>query len=180
MLAESCAYLDIETTGLDPDSSDITVLGIYIEDESGEPRSCEHGRGGKVIQLVGEDIRSSRLAEIFKDIKKLFTYNGEKFDLPFIRAKLGIDLQSLCQHVDLMHICWQNNLYGGFKKVERRLGITRELEGIDGKEAVFLWHRYAHNGDETALKTLLKYNEEDVKNLKHLKQKLLEILDYKG
>ncbi len=86
----------------------------------------------------------------------------------------------MCQHVDLMHICWQNNLYGGFKKVERRLGITRELEGIDGKEAVFLWHRYAHNGDETALKTLLKYNEEDVKNLKHLKQKLLEILDYKG
>jgi len=115
MFSEPCAYLDIETTGLDPNSSDITVLGIYIEDES----------GGKVIQLVGEDIRSSRLAEIFKDIKKLFTYNGEKFDLPFIRAKLGIDLQSLCQHVDLMHICWQNNLYGGFKKVERHLGITR-------------------------------------------------------
>ena len=168
MLSEPCAYLDIETTGLDPASSDITVLGIYIEDENEK----------KVIQLVGGDIQSSKLAEVFKDIKKLFTYNGEKFDLPFIRAKLGIDLKRLCRHVDLMHICWKNNLYGGFKAVERRLGITRRLEGIDGKEAVFLWYRYANNNDETALKTLLKYNKEDVINLRHLKQKLSAITDY--
>ncbi len=165
MLSETCAYLDIETTGLDPASADITVVGVYLEDEDGE----------RVIQLVGEEIRTSRLLEIFKDVTMLFTYNGVQFDLPFIKHKLGVDLTNHCRHKDLMHICWQNNLYGGFKEVERKLGIKRKLQGINGKEAVILWYKYINNGDEKALKTLLCYNKEDVTNLKKLKQKLSEI-----
>lgn len=168
MKSQICAYLDIETTGLDPVCADITVVGVYLEDESGE----------KIIQLVGEEIRTSRLLEIFKDVKILFTYNGLQFDLPFIKSKFGVDLAKYCRHTDLMHICWQNNLYGGFKEVERKLGIKRELQGIDGKEAVILWYKYADNGDESALRTLLSYNKEDLANLKILKQKLFEIADY--
>lgn len=162
MKSNSCAYLDIETTGLEPASAEITVLGIYIEDESAE----------KVIQLIPGEITHPAILEIFKDIKMLYTYNGAQFDLPFIKAKTGIELEKCCRHKDLMYLCWDRGLYGGLKAVEKKLGIKRTLEGIDGKGAVMLWHRYIDSGDENALKTLLEYNREDLLNLKLLRKRL--------
>jgi len=72
-----------------------------------------------------------------------------------------------------MYDCWRNNLYGGFKAVERQLGIERQLRDINGYQAVILWWRYVNNYDEDALAILLEYNKEDVLNLKTLKEKLL-------
>jgi hypothetical protein len=71
-----------------------------------------------------------------------------------------------------MYDCWRNNLYGGFKAVERQLGISRQLRGIDGLEAVRLWWRYRDYGDNDALAVLLEYNREDVVNLKALRERL--------
>ena len=163
MEKRTCAYLDIETTGLSPACADLTVVGICLEDDQGS---------GEIIQLVGEEICASKLLQIFKKVKELFTYNGSRFDLPFIQSKLGINLEKRCRHTDLMYICWEKNLYGGFKEVERQLCIDRELAGIDGREAVTLWYNYINYGDEKALQTLLKYNKEDVTNLRILRQKL--------
>jgi uncharacterized protein YprB with RNaseH-like and TPR domain len=52
------------------------------------------------------------------------------------------------------------------------LDIGRESVGIDGLEAVRLWWRYVETFDLDALNVLLKYNKEDVQNLKVLKEKL--------
>jgi uncharacterized protein YprB with RNaseH-like and TPR domain len=41
------------------------------------------------------------------------------------------------------------------------VGIRRMLKGLDGLDAVHLWSRYLR-GDEEALRTLLRYNAEDV------------------
>jgi hypothetical protein len=71
-----------------------------------------------------------------------------------------------------MYDCWRNNLYGGFKSVEQQLGIPRQLQGIGGLGAIWLWWEYRNGGDQNALTTLLKYNEEDVVNLKALKERL--------
>jgi len=71
-----------------------------------------------------------------------------------------------------MYDCWDNNLYGGFKVVEQRLGIHRRLRGIDGFEAVQLWWRYLKGGNQNALALLLEYNKEDVVNLKTLRERL--------
>jgi hypothetical protein len=49
----------------------------------------------------------------------LYSYNGKEFDLPFIAAKLGVDLAEAFSHCDLMEQCWRRNLYGGQKKVEK-------------------------------------------------------------
>ena len=156
------AYLDIETTGLSPLESELTVIGIYRE----------NGNDSRVMQIVGEDISSASLITAIGNITKLYTYNGSRFDLPFIKAKLNVDLTECCPHEDLMYACWRKNLKGGLKSVERQLGIARELTGIDGWAAVQLWWNYINDGDRDALATLLKYNEEDVLNLRVLRERL--------
>lgn len=156
------AYLDIETTGLSPDYNKLTVIGIYKE----------NGADNSVIQLIGNEITSLSLHEAMNDIDTLYTYNGSRFDLPFIKVKLNVDLKEYCPHVDLMYACWKNNLKGGLKSVERQLGIERALTDIDGWVAVQLWHKYNNFGDKESLAKLLKYNEEDIVNLKTLRERL--------
>jgi len=157
------AYLDIETTGLSWLYGDITVIGIYLTD----------GGDSRLVQLVEWDITRDNLLEALEGVHTIYTYNGHRFDLPFIQSYLGIDLASQYHHHDLMYDCWRNNLYGGFKAVEQQLGISRKLKGIAGREAVVLWWRYRNNNDKSALATLLKYNEEDAVNLKALRDCLL-------
>ncbi len=157
------AYLDTETTGLSPWYSGITVVGIYL---------C-NGDDANFIQLVGEDITAASVLEALVGVDIIYTYNGSRFDLPFIYTLLGINLAKIFTHRDLMYDCWKNNLYGGFKAVERQLGIERRLTEVNGCEAVKLWWRYVNYFDLDALTTLLEYNKEDVLNLKILKEMLL-------
>ncbi len=141
-------YLDIETTGLSPRYDAITVIGIY---------RC-NGQSSELIQLVGEEVTRGNLVEALEGVETIYTYNGSRFDLPFIAASLDINLQSHFHHHDLMYDCWRNNLYGGFKEVERQLGIARQLKGINGFMAVVLWMRFQDYGDEDTLSLLLRYN----------------------
>ena len=156
------AYLDIETTGLSPWDNEITVVGIHI---------CS-GAETRFIQLVGEDITADSLLEALTGVSVIYTFNGSRFDLLFISYRLGVDLDQRFMHHDLAYDCWRKNLYGGLKRVERKLDIKRRLTEIDGYEAARLWRRYVNDHDEDALKTLLEYNKEDVLNLKTLKERL--------
>ncbi len=157
------AYLDIETTGLSPFADRITVVGIYRQVV---PHEFE------LVQLVGREISSESLLQALDGVDTLYTYNGARFDLVFIEAWLQVALQSLLLHRDLMYDCWRQDLYGGLKAVEQQLGIDRTLRGVTGRQAVELWWRYARQGDEAALQTLLEYNREDVVNLKELRERL--------
>lgn len=156
------AYLDIETTGLCSFYDDITVIGICLA----------NGSDKSVIQLVGGDATRSNLLRNLRCVDTIYTYNGSRFDLPFISSRLGVNLKEHFHHRDLMHDCWRNDLYGGFKAVERQLGISRRLAGIGGAEAVTLWWRYQAKHDKKALDLLLEYNKEDVVNLVTLKGRL--------
>ena len=156
------AYLDIETTGLSCQYADITVIGIYLV---GDKRP-------KFMQLVGKDINVNNLLEAVDGVGTFYTYNGSRFDMPFIHGSLGVNLETIAEHHDLMYDCWRCNLRGGFKAVEQQLGISRKLKGVNGLDAIFLWRKYLEYNDEEALDKLLKYNKEDVVNLKVLRDKL--------
>jgi hypothetical protein len=157
------AYLDIETTGLSPYAGELTVIGIHIEN------GCD-----EVIQMIGDEISRTALIETLMNVDRLYTYNGSRFDLPFIREKLNVDLTDCCPHTDLMYSCWQRDLKGGLKAVERQLGIERKLTDVDGWVAVQLWNNYKQNGCANSLNKLLEYNKEDVLNLKQLR-KILKV-----
>ena len=156
------AYLDIETTGLSRQFADLNVIGIAVV----------KGQACRMEQLVGRDISAEKLLPLLEGADEIYTYNGSRFDLPFIKAKLGLDLKNQFKHTDLMYYCWRKDLKGGLKAVETRLGIQRKLEGINGRIAVWLWWDYVNNHDERALRTLLEYNKEDVLNLQLLRRKL--------
>ena len=156
------AYLDIETTGFSRYYCDLTVIGIALE----------NGRKCQVVQLIESNLSKKRLLKALKDVDELYSYNGSRFDLPFIETKLGVDLKQCFKHTDLMYDCWQQGLKGGLKVVERLLGIQRRLTGVDGYMAVQLWYDYVNNNNKRALRMLLEYNQEDVVNLRVLRRKL--------
>ncbi len=157
------AYLDIETTGLSSSRDEITVVGIHLD--NGVDTNC--------IQLVGIEITANEILDTIKGVRVIYTYNGSRFDLPFIYTKLGINLARDFNHRDLMYDCWKCNLYGGLKAVEKQLRIERKLTEVNGYEAVRLWWRYVESFDLGALNTLLEYNKEDVISLKTLKELLI-------
>jgi len=155
-------YLDIETTGLNPARSQLTVVGLELE----EPPA-----GRRLVQLVAPHITPERLLRFIGGARVLYTYNGARFDLPFLRAKLGLDLTQGLLHRDLMYDCWRLGLYGGLKAVERHLGIRRRLVNLNGQHAAWLWRQW-QRGDRRSLQLLLLYNREDLRSLRLLRRYL--------
>ena len=68
------AYIDIETTGLSRYNCDLTVIGIALE----------KGRECHIVQLLEGDLYEAKLLKVLKGVDEIYTYNGSRFDLPFI------------------------------------------------------------------------------------------------
>lgn len=147
----SCAYLDIETTGLS-ESATITTIALYD--------------GNRIKYYIQGENLNDFVTDI-QDYTVLITYNGRSFDIPFIEAYFNIQLSQA--QIDLRYVLGHLGYKGGLKKCEKALGIDRdELDGVDGYFAVILWRFYQQTGNEKALETLLAYNIEDVINLETL------------
>ncbi|MEF8781166.1 MAG: ribonuclease H-like domain-containing protein [Haloferacaceae archaeon] len=149
---DSTCFFDIETTGLDERRDGVTTVSFH--------------RDGETTTLVrGQDLTADRLRREFEAADLLASFNGARFDVPFLEA--SFDLEVTTPHLDLMYPCKKLGLSGGLKPIERELGIRRELPDVDGREAVRLWRRY-EGGDEDALDRLIAYNREDAVNLRRL------------
>jgi len=156
------AYIDIETTGLSRQYHNLTVIGV----------GTENNGFIEVVQLFDSTLNKKALLKSLDGVTDLYSYNGARFDLPFIHAKFNVNLTSLYKHNDLMFTCWKKNLKGGMKSVEQQLGIKRKLKDIDGFMAIRLYWDYVNNCNEQSLQTLLEYNKEDVVNLHVLRMML--------
>lgn len=150
---EDVCFFDIETTGLDKQRNKVTTVSLH--------------RGGETKTLVrGQDLTRERLEEeIFKS-SVLVSFNGKRFDQPFLEHNYNMNIQK--PHIDLMYPCKRLGFSGGLKKIEKDLKIERGLEDIDGREAVRLWKKYEKRNDENALDKLVKYNQYDTVNLQTL------------
>ena len=74
MNSSSEAYLDIETTGLSSAHCETTVVGIHLGNRT----------EAKCIQLIGREITADSILDALKGIRIIYTYNGSRFDLPFL------------------------------------------------------------------------------------------------
>ena len=137
----------------------ITVVGFFHEDTG-------------LRQMIWPDITAEALLEELPEAERIYTYNGNGFDLKVINHRLGVNLLDFYKSRDLMYDCWSHGLKGGLKAVERQVGIERVQPPLSNNQIQYCWTRWKHKGDEEALATLLKYNEEDVMNLVELRRHL--------
>ncbi len=149
----TAAFLDIETTGLSPQSSIITLVGILDT----------HGYHSFIYDRNLSDLR-----EALEKYDLIVTYNGASFDLPFIEHHFGSVFRHKA-HIDLRFPLRRLGLKGGLKSLERQMGVGRpsELSALNGYDAVRMWRMWAR-GNDGALQTLVRYNAEDVLSLPKL------------
>ena len=150
---ERCVFLDIETTGLSRYYDDVTIIGwsqgqmytVLLESDTVEPLQ---------EQLVASPL--------------LVTFNGSLFDLPFLKARCGLDFASVT-HLDLRFLARRVGLSGGQKAIEQEIGVQRNnsLKEVDGAQAVELWFDYKE-GSQSALEKLIRYNHADVEGMKDI------------
>lgn len=159
--ADRACFFDIETTGLDEHRNQVTTVSLH---QAGETETL----------VAGDDLTAENLRAAFADADLLVTFNGKRFDVPFLEANYDVDLQR--PHLDLMYTCKQIGLSGGLKQVERDIGIERDRPDISGQDAVRLWREH-ERGRDGSLETLISYNREDTVNLQTLADEVTTQLD---
>ncbi|MBO4457752.1 MAG: ribonuclease H-like domain-containing protein [Butyrivibrio sp.] len=161
-------FIDIETTGLSPRNSDIYMIGLsYYEN------------GAWIIyQLFAEnedeEVEILKVfAENFNHFSRVINFNGDRFDLPFLKNKLekyhipnplakthSVDInKSIRPYKNQLGLldCKQ-------KTIEMYLGITR-ADKYDGGKLIPVYASYKKKRSQGALEVLLLHNYEDVKGM---------------
>ena len=159
--ADRACFFDIETTGLDEHRNQVTTVSL-------------HQAGQTETLVAGDDLTAGNLRAAFADADLLVTFNGKRFDVPFLEANYDVDLQR--PHLDLMYTCKKIGLSGGLKQVEKDIGIERDRPDISGRDAVRLWREH-ERGQDGSLETLISYNREDTVNLQTLADEATRRLD---
>ena len=133
--------------------SAVTVVGVYA---GGEARAFVRG------------IDMDELPGALEPYDIYVTYNGRCFDVPFLIGEFGRRIAPAAQ-IDLRFVLAAVGLKGGLKGVERAVGIARpgDLAELDGWDAVRLWYEHL-DGNPESLRTLVRYNIEDILNLEPL------------
>ncbi|RLB52442.1 MAG: hypothetical protein DRI34_14695 [Deltaproteobacteria bacterium] len=158
---ERAVFLDIETTGTDPGSSRVTVVGVHHPDQD------------PMVFIDGYNLDD--FPGYLEGDRLLVTFNGSSFDLPMLTRHFGA-LRLPKALIDLRWVAFRAGFKGSLKQIERRVGISRnhDVQGMDGSDAVMLWRNWVVNNDERALELLVGYNISDTMNLRPLLHILLD------
>ena len=154
-----CAFLDIETAGLDFDA-DITVISVFHQHR---------------VRLFVKEENLDDFPDFLLTLPFIATYNGSTFDIPKITRFFNLPTIPI-PHVDLRWLCHRLDLTGGLKPIEHTLGIIRppDLQGTDGDDAILLWQQWLSHHDQMARYRLLKYCAADTLSLQLVTDRILE------
>lgn len=181
--------LDIEATGLDPNTSKVVIMGLLTETDSGvkvtQFLAENHYEEDKVLMATLEFLHDNK-------IDYLITYNGLRYDIPYINTRLDI-----LNYEDRIKL-YDFDLYRFLRKcsnlpskmsslrqsaVEDYFEIGKDRKDtITGKENIALFNEYSISGNSTVEKIILTHNREDVLQLYKLmklcnKNEFADILD---
>jgi uncharacterized protein YprB with RNaseH-like and TPR domain/predicted nuclease with RNAse H fold/dephospho-CoA kinase len=154
-------FLDIETTGLSWYYDKITVIGWSLD--------------GEYDFVIAED-NTDKFSSILKKAKVIVTFNGSRFDLPFLKH-IFPNLKLPPVHVDLRFLARRTGLTGGQKCIETQLNFHRpdDLQEIHGASAPLLWYKY-RLGDFNSFVQLMRYNHVDIRGMQYIFDKVVEKL----
>ena len=165
---EDALLYDIETTGLNPKSSQLYLLGILLF----------HKENSELIQYFAESVLDEeeileQFFQLCKAKKVLISFNGEGFDNRFVESmaksygKLPLHLN--LKQLDLFKLIRKRKKFYGLescslKSCERFLGIHRE-DRCSGGELISVYQEYLQDKDSEKKNMLLLHNREDIQNL---------------
>ena len=165
---EDTLLYDIETTGLNPKSSQLYILGILLF----------HKENIELIQYFAESVLDEeeileQFFQLCKTKRVLISFNGEGFDNRFIETmaksygKLPLHLN--LKQLDLFKLIRKRKKFYGLesaslKSCERFLGIYRE-DRCSGGELISVYQDYLQNKNSEKKNLLLLHNREDIQNL---------------
>ncbi len=187
---------DIETTGLSPDYCAFILGGLGTADREvsmicgseaadGSEYAAAFPEGAmKIEQFFAEsryeeETALDRCMEALSGLDVVITYNGTRFDMPFVKARAaryGLDcLHDMPHNLDLYHII---NKFSELRKVlpnlkqktvENFFGLwSTRTDEIDGGESVALYERWERRGERDVLEKILLHNSDDVMQLTKL------------
>lgn len=162
-----CTF-DIETMGLSPDRDMIICAGF-----------CDpHGGFTQFFADSPRDEKETveRILEQISSCDAVISYNGDRFDLPFLLARAK--KYSLAENLPVI---WSIDLYRWLrnywpaaasmqslsqKSVEKALGIESERSDlISGSECITLYNIFIASGDPDAKEKILLHNADDLRQL---------------
>ena len=174
---EEVLMFDIETTGLSASSSFIYLIGINLK----------KGGSWHIIQLFNDDGMSEPeiiryFMDILKEYKYLVEFNGDTFDIPFVRKRLeyinrkqGTDI---IDHFDDITRIDLYKLIRPFKKplglanlkqktIERFLGLNR-IDQMNGGELINVYFQYLTYKNRNYRSLVLQHNRDDMEGMFYL------------
>ena len=174
-LEAGTCLLDLETTGLRREEDRIFLVGLLVAKE---------GEGAELIQVYdpsgGRDDRLQegllgRTRDLLQD-RRVITYNGRAFDLPFLEAGLkwaGLPPLNLASSLDLYawirsRIRFFDEAPGRLANLEKKAGFIR-TDRLSGK-AVAGSATMMGNSEVAAL--VLGHNRDDLEGIWHVKMYL--------
>lgn len=179
LIPENSVFLDIETIGLSAKYHFVYCIGLAYYTEN----------GAVILQYFAEsradepELLESMLEFLGARKPVLITFNGVRFDLPFLEARcrlhcLPFDNNRL-QQIDLLReIRPLKNLFGlshlRQKDIERFLGIERD-DQYDGGKLIEVYLQYEQTGEKDLRRLLLLHNFDDMKGM----LSILPILSYR-
>ncbi|MGQ9486545.1 MAG: ribonuclease H-like domain-containing protein [Armatimonadota bacterium] len=193
-------FLDIETNGINPAYSELTLIALYQQDTEKRARLYVNDLHGAVETLHHLEAKAQeygydslavfpleQFVEHAQSITRIATFNGEQFDLPFITYHLPKVRQIIrtWQHLDVylhvaqplrdLRVLRTPNLK--LKTLLERLQVPRHpsVTQLRGAEAVQLWNRWKHLYNSEALTALGIYALEDVRCTRLLLERLIQI-----
>ena len=161
---EDTLLYDIETTGLNPKSSQLYLLGILLF----------HEKNIELIQYFAESVLDEeeileQFFQLCKTKRVLISFNGEGFVESMAKSYGKLPLHLYLKQLDLFKLIRKRKKFYGLescslKSCERFLGIYRE-DRCSGGELISVYQDYLQNKNSEKRNLLLLHNREDIQNL---------------
>lgn len=168
---EDICFFDIETTGLSREFHNIYLIGILYYDLSNK---------NWILTQFFADSRNEekdlliKFKESIKQFKIIVSYNGDNFDIPFVKYKMdkyNIEMKEI-NSFDLYKFIRENKFLINLpnlklKTIETFLGIDR-IDTLSGKECIAVYKSFLKTSRKDLLNQLLQHNYDDLQHMPSL------------
>lgn len=179
-LLKEAFFIDIETTGLSREYSNIISITVLLYE-----KSCCYVHQIFCEYKIDEPEALKYLRDLVGTKKYIITYNGNSFDIPFIVSKyqkysINFNFDSFIK-IDLYN--WMRQFKNKFeienlklKTVEQHFNIKRE-DTLCGEDIITLYEAYRLEPRKEFSYLILQHNYEDVFNLPILFNNIINLYD---